>query len=595
MLPTPTSTRSFRTLPTESVPFHPRIFGRRGAVAAEHYLAPMAGIDILKQGGTAVDAAIAATLVEGVVNPQMHTIGGEIPILIAAPGEAGVVCINGNTVAPAAATPEAFLRRGLDQIPPEGPLAAGVPGALGALVEASRRYGRLSFADVSAPALDLARNGFPVHAGLLRQHKFGIVDNAERFRGEWHGSAALYLPEGRVPAEGDIIRNPALADMLAFLAAEERRAGGTRLDGLGAVFDAFYKGDVAREIADFVAARGGLLTRDDLARFTVPVERAVSIRYAGVDLYKCGPWTQGPALLQTLSILKNFDLAALGHNSPAYIHLVVEAMKLAFADREQFYGDPDHVEVPVETLLSDAYGQLRAGLVADRADLALRPGDPRTGGALLPPAERLGGASWGPGTVHVDAMDREGFTAAFTPSGAWIKSAEVVPALGFPLGVRLSNCRVGPARHPNVIAPFKRPRTTISPSLACKDGKPWLAFGSMGGDQQDQWQLQFFLNRVVFDMPLQAAIEAPKFSSEHFPALFHPHDFYLNRLRIETSIGRDTLDGLAARGHEIDPAPPWTEGYLCGTERNLETGVLEAGSDPRGTKSEVFPAFALAY
>ena len=589
------STRSFRAKPTETVTFHPRIFGRRGAVAAEHYLAPMAGIEILKQGGNAIDAAVAASLVEGVVNPQMHTIGGEIPILISAPGETEVVCINGNTVAPAAATPEAFLRRGLDMVPPEGALAAGVPGAPGALLEALRRYGRLSFADVSAPALDLARNGFPVHSGLLRQHKFGILDNAERFRTEWAASADLYLPEGRTPQEGEIIRNPALADMLAFLAAEERRAGATREGGLRAAFDAFYKGDIAREIAAFVAARDGFLTRQDLARFEVPVERAVSIHYGGVDLYKCGPWTQGPAVLQSLAILKNFDLRALGHNSAAYVHVVVEAMKLAFADREQFYGDPDHVTVPTETLLSDAYGALRAALVTDRADRTLRPGNAWTGEALLPPADRLGGSSWGPGTVHVDAMDQEGYTAAFTPSGAWIKSAEVIPALGFPLGVRLSNCQLQPAHHPNVIAPFKRPRTTISPSLALKAGKPWLAFGSMGGDQQDQWQLQFFLNRVVFDMPLQAAIEAPKFSSEHFPALFHPHDFYLNRLRIETSIGQATLDGLTARGHELDLAPPWTEGFLCGTERNPETGVLEAGSDPRGNKSEVFPAFALAY
>ncbi|WP_191970131.1 gamma-glutamyltransferase family protein [Methylobacterium planeticum] len=589
------STRSFRAKPTETVTFHPRIFGRRGAVAAEHYLAPMAGIEILKQGGNAIDAAVAASLVEGVVNPQMHTIGGEIPILIAAPDEREVVCINGNTVAPAAATPEAFRRRGFDKIPPEGALAAGVPGAPGALLEALRRYGRLSFADVSAPAFDLARNGFPVHSGLLRQHKFGILDNAERFRSAWTSSGDLYLPNGRVPQEGEIVRNPALADMLAFLAAEERRVGGSRDAGLRAAFDAFYKGDIAREIATFVAQRDGFLTREDLARFEVPVERAVSVCYAGVDLYKCGPWTQGPAVLQSLSILKNFDLSALGHNTAAYVHVVVEAMKLAFADREQFYGDPDHVAVPIETLLSDAYGVARAALITDDADRALRPGDAWTGGALLPPADRLGGSSWGPGTVHVDAMDQEGYSAAFTPSGAWIKSAEVVPALGFPLGVRLSNCQLQPAHHPNVLAPFKRPRTTISPSLALKDGKPWLAFGSMGGDQQDQWQLQFFLNRVVFDMPLQAAIEAPKFSSEHFPALFHPHDFYLNRLRIETSIGQDTLDGLTARGHELDLAPAWTEGFLCGTERNPETGVLEAGSDPRGNKSEVFPAFALAY
>jgi gamma-glutamyltranspeptidase/glutathione hydrolase len=251
--------------------------------------------------------------------------------------------------------------------------------------------------------------------------------------------------------------------------------------------------------------------------------------------------------------------------------------------------------VPIGSLIGDDYGDLRAALLNGRANGELRPGDPLNQGALLPVTQRLGGFSWGPGTVHVDAMDKEGYTAAFTPSGAWIKSSEVIPAVGFPLGSRLSNFQLGPAHHPNVVAPFKRPRTTISPSLAMKDGKPWIAFGSMGGDQQDQWQLQFFLNRVVFEMPLQKAIEAPKFSSEHFPGFFHPHDSFLNRLRIEESVGPSILEGLKQRGHEVDAAPSWTEGFLCATERNLSTGVMEAGADPRGAKSEIFPAFGLAY
>jgi gamma-glutamyltranspeptidase/glutathione hydrolase len=269
-------------------------------------------------------------------------------------------------------------------------------------------------------------------------------------------------------------------------------------------------------------------------------------------------------------------------------------MKLAFADREQFYGDPLQVAVPIDTLLSDAYGAMRAELIDDRANREIRPGDPFRGCALLPASERLGGTAWGPGTVHVTAMDADGLTAAFTPSGGWLRASPVIPALGFPLSMRLSNCYLEPANHPNVVAPFKRPRTTISPSLVMKDGKPWMAFGSMGGDQQDQWQLQFLLNRLVFDMPVQEAIEAPKFSSEHFPGFFWPHDFFPNRVRIEPGVGEAALGALRARGHELDIAPAWTEGFLCATERNLETGVLEAGCDPRGTKSEVFPACALA-
>ena len=473
---------------------------------------------MLRLGGNAVDAACAAALVEGVVNPQMHTIGGELPILIAAPGQA-VVCINGNMMAPGRATPQAFRDLGHSEIPAEGVLAAGVPGALGAIVEALSRFGRLPFADIVAPAIELARNGFPAHAGLIRMHKSGITDNFEKFSA-WPGTAAIYLPGGRIPREGDLIRNPALADMYAHLGFAENACSGDRKAGLRAVFDAFYRGDIAAEIVRFVKDHGGLLERSDFDTFEIPVESSASIHYEGVEIHKCGPWNQGPALLQSLTILKNFDLRALGHNSADYIHVVVEAMKLAFADREQFYGDPLQVTVPLQTLLSDDYGAQRAKLIANAANAEIRPGDPFNDASLLPAAERLGGAAWGPGTVHVDAMDADGLTAAFTPSGGWLRASQVIPALGFPLSMRLSNCYLAPARHPNVVAPFKRPRTTISPSLVMKDGKAWMAFGSMGGDQQDQWQLQFFLNRLVFGMPLQAAIEAPEIQQRALSRLF---------------------------------------------------------------------------
>src|SRR5215469_13171594 len=586
------STRSFRLQPTEKVTIYPRVFGTRGAIAAEHYSAALAGIEILRQGGNAVDAACAATLVEGVVNPQMHTIGGELPILISAPGSSDVVCINGNMAAPGKATPQAFRNLGHTEIPAEGVLAAGVPGAMGAILEALSRFGRLRFEEVSARAIELARDGFPAHSGLVRQHKSGITGNFEKFLG-WPGTAGIYLPGGHIPAEGSLIRNPALAAMFSHLAAAERACAGDRKAGLRAVFDEFYRGEIAAAIVRFVKERGGLLERADFDRFEIPVEASVHVRFAGAEIHKCGPWNQGPALLQSLTILKNFELGKLGHNSADYIHLVLEAMKLAFADREQFYGDPSQVQVPMQTLLSDDYGALRAKLIGDRASAEIRPGDLLRNASLLPAHERLGGAAWGPGTVHVDAMDSDGFTAAFTPSGGWLRASEVIPALGFPLSMRLSNCYLEPAGHPNIVAPCKRPRTTISPSLVTKDGKPWMAFGSMGGDQQDQWQLQFLLNRLVFGMPLQKAIEAPKFSSEHFPGFFAPHDFFLNRVRAEPEIGEPVFAELRSRGHEVDIGPSWSEGFLCGTERNLESGVLEAGCDPRGTKSEIFPACAL--
>jgi len=513
-------------------------------------------------------------------------------MLISVPESARVVCINGNMMAPGKATPAAFRDLGHSAIPGEGVLAAGVPGALGAIVEVLSRFGRLRFEDVSARAIDLAKNGFPAHSGLIRMHKSGIADNFDKFLG-WRGTATVYLPDGRIPKEGALIRNPALADMFSQLVRAERAAK-DRISGLGAVFDGFYRGEIAEQIVRFVKDKGGLLELSDFHRFAIPVENSVHVNFAGAEVHKCGPWNQGPALLQSLTILKQFDLRSLGHNTADYIHIVLEAIKLAFADREQYYGDPDQIAVPMEALLSDDYGAARAKLIENRSNAEIRPGDPLRSAALLPAGERLGGAAWGAGTVHVDAMDTEGFTAAFTPSGGWIRSSEVIPALGFPLSMRLSNCYLEPAHHPNVVAPFKRPRTTISPSLAMKDGKPWMAFGSMGGDQQDQWQLQFLLNRIVFGMSLQEAIEAPKFSSEHFPGFFAPHDFFLNRVRLEPGIGTSVFEELRDRGHDLDIAPAWSEGFLCAAERNLESGVLEAGCDPRGTKSEVFPSCALA-
>lgn len=589
------SERSFRVLSTDGTGFYPRVFGRRGVVTSHHYFSANAGIDIMKAGGNAIDAAIAATFVEGLLNPNMHTIGGECPILIAPAGSDEVICINGNMMAPAKATPEVFRARGLEEIPADGILAAGVPGAFGALIVAAQRYGRMSFADLSARALDLARNGFPIHAGVLRQHKFGISDNREKFLQQWPGSAALYLRDGMIPVEGSEMKNPAFAGMMDYLAAAERSVGGDRVHGLQAVFDAFYKGDVAAEMVAFSDSCDGLLTREDFDAFEIPVESPTFIDYAGVRIYKADAWTQGPALLQTLSILKSFDLSTLGHNSAAYIHVVTEAMKLAFADREQYYADTRKVDVPTLSLLRDEYGALRARLIdLARASLDVRPGDPLHDKSLLSKDKRFATASWGPGTVHVDAMDEEGNACAFTPSGAWIKSSEVVSALGFPLGNRLSNCYVGPSDHPNVIAPHKRPRTTLSPTIVKRGERTIMACGSMGGDQQDQWQVQFLLNRLVFDMPVQVAIEAPKFSSEHFPGFFAPHDNFLGRLRIEERVGETVLKDLSALGHDVSVGPGWSEGFLLATERR-DDGMLEAGCDPRGTKAEVFPAAAAAW
>jgi len=590
------STRSFAIEDTGRNPFLPRLLGTRGAIACEHYLAAQAGRDILEGGGNAIDAAVAATLVEGLVNPQMYTFGGECPMLICPAGERRVVAVNGNTAAPRAATPEAYRERGLAEVPEEGILAAGVPAAPAALLDALARFGTLDLATVAAPALGLARDGFPVHRGLRFQPRYGIADLAAKFRSQWPASAALYLPDGAVPAVGQRLANPAFAALLEHLVGAERRAGGTREAALGAARDAFYRGEPASAIEAFSRERDGLLERADLEGFATRFEPPAALDFRGLRVFKCGLWNQGPVMLQALAILDRFELEALRPDGPEYLHLLIEALKLAFADREQFYADPRWATVSLEALLAPDYARARAALIDPaRADPELRPGNPGAGEALLAPEERLGGAAWGAGTVHVDCIDAAGNLASFTPSGAWLRSNEVVPELGFPLGNRLMTFYLEPDHHPNVVRPGKRPRTTISPSLAFRDGEPWSCFGSMGGDQQDQWQLQYLLYRRVFGLGLQEAIEAPKLSSEHFPGFFAPHQRSAQRVRIEPRFPEATLEALAALGHDIERAPDWTEGYLLAVERDPASGLLEAGCDPRGTKGDVFPAFALAW
>jgi gamma-glutamyltranspeptidase/glutathione hydrolase len=580
----PMSRRAYRILPTDGTTFHPRLLGTRGAVAANSNLSVAAGVGMLTNGGNAIDAAVAASFVEGLVNPQMHTIGGECPILVRPAGEPRVYAVNGNMAAPAKATPEAFRSRGLADVPSIGILAAGVPAAFGALVTALGRWGTMPLKEVIAPAIALARDGFPVSDGLRKQHKYGIEAMQQRFRAEWPGSARLYLPGDRAPEVGELLRNEALARAFEYLASAK--------DPL----EAFYKGDIAAEIAGFSKERDGLLAREDLAAFETKIEDPVSLRLGDTELFKTGFWSQGPAELQALALMWQHDLRGIGFGTADYCHLLIEAMKLAYADREQYYGDPAKTWVPGEILLSDEYTRRRAGLIdMRRANRELRPGDARRNAALLPDDERFVPKDWGAGTVHVDAVDAKGNLASFTPSGAWISSADVIEPLGFPLSVRMMTFYLGPAHHPNVVAPFKRPRTTLTPSMAFRNGKPWMAFGTMGGDNQGQWLLQYYLCIAAFGMSIPEAIEAPRLSSEHTPGFFAPHASEPNRVRIEPRFGSRVLDELRRRGHDLDVAPDWSEGFVSAASFNAETGVVEAGCDPRGSKSECFPSFAYCF
>ncbi|MEK6243453.1 MAG: gamma-glutamyltransferase [Pseudomonadota bacterium] len=578
------SRRAYRILPTGSTTFHPRWLGTRGAVAGNSNLSVNAGADVLKAGGNAIDAAAAASFVEGLVNPQMHTIGGECPLLVRLAGESRVIAVNGNMAAPGRATPEAYRARGLSDVPDSGILAAGVPAAFGALVTALERWGAMPLREVIAPALQLAKNGFPVSEGLRNQHKYGIAPMKARFEAEWPGSAKLYLPGGRVPEVGDIFRNVALARTFDYLARAK--------DPL----EAFYKGDVAAEIVKFSKARDGLLELADFAGFETRIEAPESLKLGDTELFKTGFWSQGPAELQTLALMWQFDLKKIGFGTPDYCHLLIEAMKLAYADREQYYGDPEMTKVPGEVLLSDLYSKSRVKLIDMKtASRELRPGNAWQNSPLISEEQKLTPKDWGAGTVHVDAVDAKGNMASFTPSGAWISSAEVIEPLGFPLSTRMMTFYLGPENHPNVVAPGKRPRTTLTPSMAFRNGKPWMAFGTMGGDNQGQWLLQFYLCRAAFGMSIPAAIEAPRLSSEHTPGFFTPHASEPNRVRIEPRFGKEVLDELRRRGHDLDIAPDWSEGFVSCAEFNEDTGLIEAGCDPRGAKSECFPSFALAW
>ena len=577
--------------------------GREAMISTEHYLSAAAGARIFDRGGNAIDAAVAAALVEGVVNPHMHTIGGEAPMLVRLGSNQRVVAINGNTMAPARATIAHYRALGLDLVPGEGLLAAGVPAAFGAFACALENFGTKSLAEVAGPALALCEDGFPMHPGLCGDDDSidvpglglsSIRANAELYRTRWPSTARVYMPGGELPRSGDLITNPALANLFRrLLEAEAGARKGGREAGLQAAVERFYRGDIAREIVAHSDAHGGLLALEDLAAFTTRIEEPAIRTYRGASVFKCGPWSQGPVFLQQLALLEGFDLGAMGHNSGAYLHTLIESAKLAFADREAYYADPEFVDVPLKELLSDRYAALRRALVdPERASMDLRPGDPRAMRAEL--GAPITARSWGGGTTHVDAADRRGNLIAITPSGAWLRSSPVADALGFPLGTRLQTFYLD-ERHPNALAPRKRPRTTLTPSIGTtRDGR-WIAFGTQGGDQQDQWTLQFFLNMAEFGMNLQQAIEAPRYSCMHAPSSFYPHDASPGLVRLENRIDERAREDLAARGHKVETRPPWCDGNVLAVALDGARGQLAAGADPRGQIAPLMPAQAIGW
>jgi gamma-glutamyltranspeptidase/glutathione hydrolase len=572
----------------------PVIRGRSLVVACGHYLAAAAGMRMRALGGNAFDAGVAMVFAQSVLEFQSFGFGGEVPILVYDARERRVVAIDGNTRAPSRATIEWYRSQGITLIPGDGFLAAGVCAVPDALITVLDRYGRLSLEQVLAPAIELAAGGFPVYEGMLRS----VAEHEPRLR-EWPSSAALFFPGGAMPRLGDTWRNPDLARTFERLVEAERGARSRgRSEGLAAARDYFYRGSIAREIVAFQretkirdangVVSNGLLVEDDFAAFRVRLEAPVSATYRGYEVHKCGPWSQGPVFLQQLGLLEGIDLQALGHNSADYIHTVVEATKLAMADRERYYGDPDYVDVPLRGLLSKAYAASRRGLIDPRAASAeLRPGDPYPFEGRTAPASHaaVDGRAWSGGTTGTRAVDADGNMFSATPSGGWFRSSPVIPGLGFSLGTRIQMFWLHDPAHPGALAPRKRPRTTLTPSLVTREGEPHLVFGTPGGDQQDQWTLQFFLNTVDFGMDVQDAIDAPSFHTAHMPSSFYPRQAKPLELVVERRIPEAVLEQLRARGHEIRLAGDWSLNYTTAVRYDPVRRLIEGGASSRGERN----------
>ncbi len=579
----------------------PEIRGTFGAVASTHWLASAVGMSMLEKGGNAFDAAAAAGFALQVVEPHLNGPLGDAPILAWSEANRRCDMICGQGVAPAAATIGRFQGLGLDLVPGNGLLAATVPGVFGAWMRLLRDWGTMPLGEILAPAIAYAEGGYPVVGRITET----IAAVAELFRREWPSSAAIYLPRGAPPLPGRLFRNPALAATWRRILAEA--GGGSRERQIERAGAAWYRGFVAEAIDKFcrrelvLDASGrrhhGLLSGDDLARWEAPVEAPSTFDYHGWTVAKGGPWSQGPALLQTLALLQGFDIDDLDPLGPEFVHLVVECLKLAFADREAWYGDPGFVEVPMRTLLGSAYNDARRKLVGEHASLELRPGCPdgriprvldggrdmeAAGAGLGEPTVARAGVVAGD-TCHVDVVDRWGNMVSATPSGGWLQSSPVIPELGFCLGTRMQMFWLEEGL-PASLAPGKRPRSTLSPSMAFRDGQPCLAFGTPGGDQQDQWSVLLLLHHIHHGMNLQEAIDCPAFHTEHMPSSFYPRAAHPGFVAIEDRFPAAARAALAGRGHRLGISGSWSEGRLsaCGREQTAEGMLVKAAANPRG-------------
>ncbi len=556
---------------------------KRHAIAAGRHFAVEAGMRLFRENGNAFDAGAAAVLAASVTEIQLFGFGGEAPVVLYDAKSGKVVVVNGQGVAPAAASPEVWAGR--PYIDFHGPKAATVPAVLDSMAILLAQFGTKRLAEVLGPAIDLA-DGFPMY-DILRDALTRERANCERYP----TTMAVYYPGGRVPEVGEIFRQPDLARTLRAIAAADEaewKRYHDRLKAIEAGRNAFYRGDIARRLVKAARDAGGILSEDDLAGFRGRTEAPVKTAYRGYEVYKAGFWTQGPVMLQTLNILSGYDLKAMGFQSADYVHTVTEAMKLAFDDRDVFYGDPDFAQVPAEALLSLPYAEERRKLLDPKAAARThRPGRP--GGAItseLDPAARAEGSRPTGDTTAVNAVDAAGNLFSAVVSGAWVlDGAFIAGDTGVPLSQRMQQFSLDP-KSPNLVAPKKRPRITLTPTILTRGGRPYLALATPGGDSQDQQNLNVLLAHVDFGLPIQEAIEAPRFNSEHMRESFREHRDQPGVLTVEGRVPWDVLEELKRRGHDLRIVGPFRMGTaVTAVGIDAKSGTLFGGADVRGERA----------
>ena len=582
--------RSFRTDDNSSNSFIPSYSGTNGAVATHSNLSSMTAYSILNDDkGNAFDAAAGAMLVEGLVNPQMFGMGGE-GVMILKPKDQNPLVLNGNTISPKKFDFLNLVTRGYTEVPDQGILSAGVPAAFSSIFRMLQRYGSLDFKTISQYAKVYAKEGFPIHTGIINQNKFGLNSLKDKFRKEWKNSAKLYLKNNKdIPKVGSLFKNLAYSNLLDYLGNYEKKTTGTRNNKFNKLHDAFYKGDVANSILKFSKKNDGLLSKDDFKNFNVKFEKTIFEKYGDFQVHKTNFWGQGLTSLMMLKMANKQKIKTL--QSADDIHKFIEILKLTFADREMYFTGKYNTRVKASHLLNDTYLNKRIRLITEKAIDTIIPGDPLSKNSLLQIDNDI--KPWGAGTVHISIIDKDNNAVSCTPSGGWIRSNEVINELGFPLGNRLMTFYLSKPGHANFITPMQQPRTTLSPTMIINNKKKEiLSCGTMGGDAQDQWQAQFLINYMFSNKNIDQALNEPRVSSEHLPAFFHPHDPNYKQLLLEERLA-PLQSKLIKKGHKCQTVTDWSEGFiLCTRKKNK---IYDAYADIRSYKSQIFQAQALAW